>query len=314
VAAPSFEVPQPREMTRSRCIVRAMGRRSFSCSLILAFFLIQTNGARAGNESAEQLPEVMILGVYHMGDIGLDPRFAGFKPTNSPERQKQIIELVDRLARFRPTRIAIEFEPRRADQIAERYRKFLATGQPDNTGETAQLSFRLAKKLGLRELCLVDYKNNYSYDAVEAYEKRTGGPRSFRPSRPSQLTDRWLDERFSVGEMLAVYNSELYLRRAHAYELVHLDSWQEGDEPGPELATKWYDRNLRIYARIRRCMRDNRDRVLVVVGAGHAPLLRRFVQDAHDLKLVSPRGFLPAAPPEALARLRKEGWSPTAAR
>lgn len=301
-----------------------MDRRAFSCILILTFFITETNGARASSEAAEQLPEVMVLGVYHMGDIGLDPRLSGFKPTDSPERQKQIIELVDRLARFRPTRIAIEFEPRRAEQISERYRKFLATAQPDNTGETAQLSFRLARKLGLRELCLVDYKNNYSYDAVEAYRKRAGGPRGFRPSRPSRFTasrstasrftDRWLDENFDVSEMLAVYNSDPYLRRAHAFELAHLDLWQEGDEPGPELATKWYDRNLRIYARIRRCVRDNRDRVLVVIGAGHAPLLRRFVQDAHDLKFVSPLGFLPAVPPEALARLQEEGWSPTAAK
>lgn len=54
-------------------------------------------------------PKVMFPGTFHFADAGLD----AYKPQHDinilePRRQKDIEALVERLARFRPTKVAIE--------------------------------------------------------------------------------------------------------------------------------------------------------------------------------------------------------------
>lgn len=58
------------------------------------------------------------------------------------------------------------------------------------------------------------------------------------------------------------------------------------DYPGADgLSGWWYNRNLRIFANIRRLIEPG-DRVLVLIGAGHVPILRHAVQASPELKLV----------------------------
>lgn len=64
------------------------------------------------------------------------------------------------------------------------------------------------------------------------------------------------------------------------------------DYAGPDLVATWYRRNLRIMANLRRAIRGEHDRVLVVYGQGHIPLLRQFTADSPDLCLVDPLPFL----------------------
>ena len=63
--------------------------------------------------SAEAFPaptvDVVLLGTFHFRDAGLDD----YKPQHvvdisSPERQKQVEEVVNRLASFAPNKIALE--------------------------------------------------------------------------------------------------------------------------------------------------------------------------------------------------------------
>lgn len=70
---------------------------------------------------------VLLLGTFHFKDAGLDD----FKPQHeidvkSPERQKEIEDLVNRLAEFKPTKIAVErtFEAR--DALQSRYDAYRA--------------------------------------------------------------------------------------------------------------------------------------------------------------------------------------------
>lgn len=79
----------------------------------------------------------------------------------SPTRQKQIQELINQLARFKPTKIAVEASPRAKPYIDSLYRAYCAGQFKGNkkiepTGELLQLAFPLAKHLGLAELYPID--------------------------------------------------------------------------------------------------------------------------------------------------------------
>ena len=60
--------------------------------------------------------EVMVLGTYHMDNPGLDVINARIGDVTTPTRQHELADVADRLARFKPTRIAIEVTPKPKDQ------------------------------------------------------------------------------------------------------------------------------------------------------------------------------------------------------
>jgi hypothetical protein len=58
------------------------------------------------------------------------------------------------------------------------------------------------------------------------------------------------------------------------------------------MASDWYDRNLHIYANISRLVAKQDERVLVLIGAGHAPILRTLIRTAGEWDVVDPVPFL----------------------
>ncbi|HUP59513.1 MAG TPA: DUF5694 domain-containing protein, partial [Thermoanaerobaculia bacterium] len=58
------------------------------------------------------------------------------------------------------------------------------------------------------------------------------------------------------------------------------------DPIGAELVAGWYERNLKIFANVARLAETPGARVLVLVGASHATLLREFVRHAPNLELI----------------------------
>jgi pheromone shutdown protein TraB len=60
-----------------------------------------------------------------------------------------------------------------------------------------------------------------------------------------------------------------------------------GDEyPGVDAKTAWYNRNLRIFANLQRITDRTDERILVIIGAGHVPILRHTVQASPEYALV----------------------------
>jgi pheromone shutdown protein TraB len=54
----------------------------------------------------------------------------------------------------------------------------------------------------------------------------------------------------------------------------------------------WYKRNLRIFANINRITEPGKDRILVIIGAGHLKLLKEFAGDAPYFDEVDAESFL----------------------
>src|SRR6202000_1196789 len=72
-------------------------------------------------------PKLMFLGTFHFANPGLD----SYKPKYDidifePQRQKEVEELAGHLARFKPTKVAVEAQADRIDAVNQRYRDYLA--------------------------------------------------------------------------------------------------------------------------------------------------------------------------------------------
>jgi len=57
------------------------------------------------------------------------------------------------------------------------------------------------------------------------------------------------------------------------------------DYLGPDMRTRWYNRNLRIFHNIQRITRSPDERILVIIGSGHLPILRHAVEASPEFDL-----------------------------
>ncbi len=132
----------------------------------------------------------MILGTYHMDNPRLDAKNLEADDVLLPKRQREITELVEKLARFNPTKIAIEAPYSEKTQWNNRYKKFLAGEHKLTRNEIEQIGFQLAKRLNHQTLYPVDFPMMMSglrYDEVE-FPKPKPAPSSAQNGNEAKTT------------------------------------------------------------------------------------------------------------------------------
>lgn len=93
----------------------------------------------------------------------------------APQRQREIQDMVDHLARFQPTRVAIECSPTQQARFDARYQEYRAGTYQLTADERDQIGLRLAAQLNLPRVDCVDYtggapgpKESYDFPAFAA--------------------------------------------------------------------------------------------------------------------------------------------------
>jgi hypothetical protein len=95
----------------------------------------------------------------------------------------------------------------------------------------------------------------------------------------------------TIREALCLLNApERGCREQELYlGLVQIGRGQE--YPGADWLTGWYERNLQIFANLLRITEPG-DRIFIVYGAGHIPLLRQFVRESGRYQLEQVESYL----------------------
>lgn len=243
----------------------------------------------------EQPAEVMILGVFHFHNPGADfAKFAGIDVL-TPERQREIADVTNGLAAFAPTKIAVEDPPEWADSINARYQRYRDGTLELSRNEIHQLGFRLARHLDLDQLYPVDFKMGMRIDSVMAYAA------SHDPAFVARfevyigeivaLFDRMQREE-TIAANLRFFNDPDNMDPANAPNVVQATVGAGDGYIGARVVAEWYERNLHIFANLS-TIAEPGDRILFIVGAGHAPILRDLVRAHPSMVLVEPLEYLP---------------------
>lgn len=242
--------------------------------------------------------EVLLLGSYHMANPGADMFNVQADDVLAPERQREIAEVVDRLASFGPTRVAVE-AAWGDTTVPSLYRGYRAGERDLSRNETQQLGFRLAERMGLETVHPIDVRGEFPFEAVRdlALADSTLTPYLEQVRTMGQAAietiGRWLSEG-TIGETLHRLNSPEAIHRSHAMYLEYfLPVVNADDDPGADLVAAWYERNIRIFANLHRMGLASEDRVLVVYGAGHVPILHQLVADSPRFCVEDPLDYLP---------------------
>ena len=246
----------------------------------------------AGNKTRTP---IVLLGTFHFKDAGLD----SFKPQHeidvkSPERQAEIQDIVDRLAKFGFTKIAVERKWQADETLQQQYDVYLKGEFELPPNEIYQLGFRLAKQLGHPKVYPVDApgRNFQPYVDPREYAKEHKLTRQLRQPysvgffNQARMMDALKTEHSLRRHLLLMNHPKMMVARHGIYMQKDLSLGKEDTYPETDgFVSAWYNRNLRIFGNIHRITGDE-DRVLAIFGAGHVPLLKHFAESSAEFEVV----------------------------
>lgn len=244
--------------------------------------------------------QVMILGTYHFGNPGLDLHNMKSENVLTAARQKELEDIAIRLAKFNPTKIAVEARSDRPDFSTQKFADFTPQKLSTDPDERTQIAFRLAQRLGHKNVYGVDEQSDtidyFPFGKVEAYAKAHNQvgtlARMHEDVEKNMKVMEAAQKTTPIRLLLADMNEPARVRSDHQqfyYGLLVLGD--QKNQPGADLNAAWYQRNAKIFAKLTQIARPG-DRILVVFGAGHAFWLRHLAQNTPGYTLVEANDYL----------------------
>ncbi len=181
--------------------------------------------------------------------------------------------------------------------LHEQYSAYLDDARELDRSETQQLGFRLAARFDHPEVYPIDdmgrlymgfdrmlsdaqehdpAAHELFHEAVEAAEADSRQAEARGQTVRETLRHLNAREADEVGHGMYVWFTKIGAGQCYA---------------GADVLTAWYDRNIRIFTNLVRVLEAG-DRVLVIYGSGHAPILRQLVSAAPGLELADPLSCL----------------------
>jgi hypothetical protein len=250
-----------------------------------------------------QPTEVLLLGTFHFGYPNLDGHktdSSRYIDVKSSQRQKEMVELAEVIKRFRPTRIYIES----SDQpwIDSLYNEYLQDRYNLGRNEIYQLAFRIGRELKQPKLFAVDtwpFSNQYSkqYKWIDSLWDDNNMVDSLRDKYWSAKFRSWYDQNDSIRVGLTLLESFLMMAEPTTLQRMHGHYLSAGfntsTSSGPDaLSIWWYNRNLRIFNKILSTKPTAEDRIVVLFGNGHMPILRHCFYSSPEFKIVELKSLL----------------------
>jgi len=300
------------------------------CTLKQFFFVIlfiSFYGSIDTVKSQSSNPEiqVMLLGVYHFDNPGRDKNNLEIDDYFTAERQKEINETVDLLSEFNPDKIFIELRPSSQNKIDSQYQAFREdklnlTDLEKGRNEVYQIGFKISKKLNLEKLYCIDanglWLGNYVDFIADTLSLSYYKDEAAKSKKSFEEVNEYI-KTHSIRENLVLMNSRDRLANNHRYYIdlavrvkdttgihyTYQDTTQmiDGKEYllrsfdfeniGVELVAEWYKRNLLIYRNILENS-SNGDKILIIIGQGHVPILQHLLESNPEYKIVNTLDYL----------------------
>lgn len=250
--------------------------------------------------------DLLILGSFHFANPQLD----SYKPKHtvnifSEKRQKELRELLDVIKKYAPTKIGVEWKASKQKKLDSLYNAYLAGDFKLRSNEIYQVAFRLGKELGHKKLYAVDapsrnFKSDLTkkeYKDKKNYYVQKAGPAKFK--REMEINDTYfglyekgdkLKTEITLIDYFKIMNNPDVVSHNHGHYLIgefKMGESEKGDYFGADNSIWWYSRNLRIFQNILNINKAGEDKVFVLMGAGHLPILNFLAKSSVDFNLKS---------------------------
>jgi hypothetical protein len=244
--------------------------------------------------------KVLILGTYHFGNGG--EHLINFEAGDitTAKKQEEIKEVVQKLAQFKPNKIAVESKKEKANELNQVYSEYCTNNTYEHSGtishrnEIVQLGFRLGKMLNHTKVYPIDYSVNLPDDLYGYAEKNCPELYEDFMKEVAQygISENEFMKNNTVREILKHLNDPKRNSKEHSDLYLHLAQVGAGDTYyGVDMLTEWYRRNLYILGNLQ-SIAEPGDRILVIYGAGHCKVLQNLVSDYKNFELVDALDYL----------------------
>ncbi|MFA0813240.1 DUF5694 domain-containing protein [Microbulbifer epialgicus] len=255
-------------------------------NIFKALFILTTitacNANRAQETSVESMradkpAKVMMLGVFHFRNPGLDLIKSDQINVLTNESQSYIKRLTTELGKQKPTHVLAECEPSEQDSINENYKNYIDGLYQLNSNETEQLGFRIAKTAGLANIiCYDDMQIHNRQWTTRAYMEGADPYRYEEHADFLKEFKRKTDEAhksLSLKELLKLTNDIEHDKLNMNLSIRNNDVKAGNIYLGAEGNASWWHRNFRMYANIQKVAQPG-TKVIIIGGQGHTAILK----------------------------------------
>jgi len=241
--------------------------------------------------------KVLLLGVFHFDNPGLD--VAKFNNANilSEKRQKEVMQIVEKLKKFSPDKIFIENTPNNQGKIDSIFDQYKIGKYNLSPNETDQLGLRLAKELHLSAPYGVDYRDSdFPFDSLMKSASEAGqagiinGIQHLIDSVQTSFNNEL--QKSTITQMLLRENTPEGIRIQNEFYFSLLPVGKLGNHVGPYLVSEWWRRNMIIYENILKRLDGNEKSIVVIFGSGHTAILKQLMRYNPHIELVETEDVL----------------------
>lgn len=259
--------------------------------LLLSFFI-------TGSGFAQTKPsEILLLGTFHFHNPGADIAKTKTFDVLAPRAQAELENIARKISDFHPDKIFVEWPWDEQRELDALYQAYLGSNYAQYVGATyaqnrqgfflkneiIQLAFRAGKKARLPRIYALDYsKTAFPFDSVMQAMQAAGQTALLQQAQDAirhyETTQNKKLETYSLTQLLLDANTaeELALNKGLYLEILNR-AGRPDNFAGAFLVSEWYRRNLYMYSLVQKAMTPQDSKALVLVGAGHAAMMREFI-------------------------------------
>lgn len=250
------------------------------------------------NEAGVKPTKVMLLGTFHFAYQNLDVHKTEKKNRRdilSQKSQKELKELLGVLKSYHPTRIYLESD----DQhwLDSCYNACDEHTFKTQSNERVQIGYRLAKELKHAKVFAVDAGemiNEWNQADSILLLKLLGSdsiPDKKHADYLNKIYSKYYSYADSVNANIPLLEALIRLNHPRNLQLNHgayiSNYFNTLSNYGPDfLSTWWVNRNLRIFNKVLLTKPSSDDRILMLFGAGHVPLLKQCFESSPDFEYI----------------------------
>jgi hypothetical protein len=270
--------------------------------LVIQTVFCQKNDIDAFLLKDRKQTEVLLLGVFHFEYYNADShKTDSINQIDilSSIQQQEILKIVNAITKFKPTIICLESVNDSLLNIE--YSNYLNGKYTLSKDEIGQLGYRIAEKSGIKKVFGVDskswFRDNLKKDsALEHFWDEQYYLDTLELKRWSDKYTNWhnyldsISTKLSLKEYLKLLNKPKVLDYNLGQYLLEMKT---SNHNGPDFVTlDWYNRNLRIFNNILKTNPTETDRILVIYGSGHIPVLKHYFQSSPQFKVIPINKYL----------------------
>lgn len=211
---------------------------------------------------------------------------------NCERRQTEIEELVSKLARFNPTKIAVEMVPEESGNCNGKYKQYKLGTYKLEMNEIFQIGFRLGLMMRHDQIYPTDWmgKSDMGYGEVESWAKEN------QPELLNEIFEGFVFPELSEDKSIIDYYKELnapaLLNKLHKIYVNIARIGNLNNYVGMNWLSWWYKRNLIMFANLTRLIDSEEERVLFIVGGSHSSIVNKFLEESEICEVVQPVSYL----------------------